>query len=127
MNYKLTLRILLGLLMLTAGLTKLFVSGVAGVTGMLSNNFLFSWAPGFWAWILIIGEIVFGITILTNFKANYTTYASWGASIILFIASITMVIKWNDIMGTSWSVFFFHLIAITSFMMLAEESKHHKH
>ena len=126
MNYKLTLRVLLGLLMLVSGLTKIFVAGPAGITQMLSNNFLLSWAPSFWAWILMIGETVFGLAILANFKRDYTRYSSWGASIILFIALITLVIKWSDIMTTSWSGFFFHLIAITSFMMLAEENKHHK-
>jgi len=42
-------RILLGLLMLVAGLIKIFVTHSSGVASMLSNNPLFAWAPMFWA------------------------------------------------------------------------------
>lgn len=51
-------RVLLGLVMLVPGLLKLFVTGSSGVTGMLSGIALFSWAPAFWAWILILSEII---------------------------------------------------------------------
>src|SRR3989344_1777083 len=69
---KLVNRILLGLLMLVPGLLKFFVIGSEGVAGMLSMIVLFSWAPAFWAWVLMISEVVFGVAILANYKLKYT-------------------------------------------------------
>jgi len=115
MEIKLIQRILLGLLMLVAGLLKLFVSGPSGVEGMLSGNFLFSWAPAFWVWILIIGEIGFGLAILANWKLKYT---AWIPVIILSIAVLTTTIKWSDIGSTGWSSVIFHLIAIVGYVEL---------
>ena len=56
--------ILLGLLMLVAGLNKLIIFKPEGVSGMLSGIFLFAWAPMFWAYVLILSEIIFGLLIL---------------------------------------------------------------
>jgi uncharacterized membrane protein YphA (DoxX/SURF4 family) len=113
-------RVLLGLLVLVPGLLKLLVTGPAGVTGMLSGNFLFSWAPAFWAWILIAGEILFGAAILLNWK---TEYASYGASAILFFALITAVIRWSDLGSTGWSNALLHLVAISNYLLLAMHVK----
>ena len=67
MNFKNVLtvnRILLGLLILVAGLTKLFVFTPSGVVENVTGKIvLFSWAPLFWAWVLILSEIIFGIAI----------------------------------------------------------------
>ena len=49
----------LGILMLTAGLIKLFVTGPVLVAGML--NGLGVPAPSFFAWVLIFGEILSGM------------------------------------------------------------------
>ena len=115
-NFNLVHRILLGLLMLVAGLLKLFVVGSSGVTGMLSGNFLFSWAPAFWAWVLIFGEILSGIAILANWQTKYT---AWVPVIILGFAVITMGINWSNIGSTGWSKVFLHLIAIWGFIGLS--------
>ncbi|MEX2017309.1 MAG: DoxX family membrane protein, partial [Candidatus Pacearchaeota archaeon] len=69
---KLTNRILLGLLILVPGIIKLFVSGPDAVIGMLSGIALFSWAPAFWAWVLMLSEVIFGLAILANYKLKYT-------------------------------------------------------
>src|SRR3989344_4150139 len=77
-------RILLGLLMLGAGLVKLFVFKSAGVTGMLSG-FGFP-APTFFAWVLILSEIVFGIAILLKWRLQYTV---WPPFVIMLVAGFT--------------------------------------
>lgn len=112
--------ILLGLLMLVPGLLKLFSSKVSGVSGMLSVNFLFSWAPMFWAVVLIIGEIGSGLAILGKWKLKYT---AWIPVIILGIAVLTVTIKWTNIGSTGWSSLIFHLIAISNYIMLSMKSK----
>lgn len=120
-NSKLVQRILLGLLILIPGLLKLLVSGPAGVTGMLSGNFLFSWAPAFWAWVLIIGEILAGIAILANWKIKYTALVP---AFILIIAVLTTTIRWSDLGSTGWSSVLLHLVAIWGYLTLAcDENK----
>ena len=59
-------RVLLGLLMLVPGLLKIFIMKPAAVVGMLSG-FGFP-VPTFFAWVLMLSEIVFGIAILANWK-----------------------------------------------------------
>ena len=103
-------RIVLGLVMLVPGLTKLFVNGSEGVSGMLSGMFLFSWAPMFWAWILILSEILFGLAILANYKLKYTVIPP---IIILLVAAF--LVSWG-----SWGSFFLHLAAITNLALLAK-------
>lgn len=111
--------ILLGLLMLVAGLTKLLVMGPDAVSGMMSGIALFSWAPLFWAWVLIILEIGAGIAILSKWKLFYATKV---AAIILLVATLTVSIKWTG-GGTSWNSVILHLIAITNYLMLGCSSK----
>jgi uncharacterized membrane protein YphA (DoxX/SURF4 family) len=111
--------ILLGLLMLVAGLTKLLVMGPDAVSGMMSGIALFSWAPMFWAWVLIILEIGAGIAILSKWKLFYATKV---AAIILLVATLTVTIKWTG-GGTSWNSVILHLIAITNYLMLGCKSK----
>jgi uncharacterized membrane protein YphA (DoxX/SURF4 family) len=110
--------ILLGLLMLVAGLTKLLVMGPDAITGMMSGIILFSWAPAFWAWVLIIAEIAVGITILSKWELKYSTKV---AAIILLVATLTVSIKWTG--GTSWNTVILHLIAITNYLVLGCTSK----
>jgi len=98
-------RILLGLVMLVAGLTKLFVSGPDAVTGMLSGIVLFSWAPVFWAWILILSEILFGAAIIANYKLKWTTIPPM---IILLVAAFA--VNWGR-----WSSFLLHLVVVSNY------------
>lgn len=113
-------RILLGLLMLVPGLTKLFVVGADGISGMLGGIFLFSWAPVFWAWVLILSEIVFGIAIIANWKVEKT---AWPPILIMVIAVLFMTIKWTEMAKTQWSSVIFHLIAITGYLMISKKFK----
>jgi uncharacterized membrane protein YphA (DoxX/SURF4 family) len=115
-NLGLANRILLGLLMLVPGLLKLLVVSPGGVTQMLSGNFLLSWAPAFWAWVLIIGEIGSGIAIFGNWRVKHTAIIP---VVILSIALLTMAIKWSAIGQTSWSNVLLHLVAISGYVTLS--------
>ena len=111
MNHKNILtanRNLLGLVMLVPGLLKLFSIGSAGVTQMLSGIALFAWAPGFWAWILIISEIVFGIAILASWKLEYSV---WPPVIIMLVAAFT--ISWGN-----WPTMLMHLVIASNYLLL---------
>ena len=88
-------RVLLGLAMLLPGLLKLFVMKPEAIVGMLGG--LGFPAATFFAWILILSEIVFGAAILLNWKLNYTTIPP---AIILIVASFT--VHWGNI-PTDWS------------------------
>ncbi len=105
-------RILLGLLMLGAGLVKLFVfkaSGVAAnVTGTIS---LFAWSPTFWAWVLILSEIVFGIAILLKWRLQYSV---WPPIVIMLVAGFT---NWPSEWG-KLSQLLMHLVIASNYFML---------
>jgi uncharacterized membrane protein YphA (DoxX/SURF4 family) len=90
-------------------LLKIFSTGSAGVAGMLSGIALFSWAPMFWAWILILSEIVFGIAILANWRLKYTVIPPM---IILLVATFT--VQWGN-----WSSVLLHLIAVSNLSLIA--------
>ena len=106
-------RILLGLLILVAGLTKLFVASLSKVIEMLSSNVLFAWAPGFWAWVLILSEIVFGIAILASWKLKYTV---WPPIVIMLVAAFT--VYWGN-----WSSFIMHIVVASNYLMLSYKSR----
>lgn len=111
--------ILLGLLMLVPGLLKLIVSGPSAITSMISSIVLFAWAPLFWAWILILSEIIFGVLILAKWKLNYTTIPP---IIILAVATLFLLIKWTSLTSTSWSSVLLHLVAITGYWTLGKSA-----
>lgn len=108
-------RILLGLLMLVAGLLKIFVTGFDAVSGMLSKIILFSWAPIFWAWVLIIGEVGSGLAVIANWKLKYTAMIS---VIILVIAIFIVSIKWTALGTTNWSGLILNLIVLNGYIIL---------
>jgi uncharacterized membrane protein YphA (DoxX/SURF4 family) len=116
-------RVLLGLVLLVPGLIKLFGSGFSGVAGFLGGNFLFSWAPLFWAILLVSGEIFFGTAILLNWKKPYGYY---GEAFILLMATITTGIKWTAIGTTSWSSVLLHLAVISNCLIFAKYSQKKK-
>lgn len=107
-NLMMVNRILLGLLMLVPGLLKLFVMGPSAVVGMLSGIALFSWAATFWAWVLILSEIVFGIAILASWRLKYTV---WPPVVIMLVAGL--VVNWG-----SWSSVILHLVAASNYLLL---------
>ncbi len=105
-------RILLGLLMLIPGLLKLFVIKPATVVGMLSTNVLFAWAPGFWAWVLILSEIVFGIAILARWKLEYTV---WPPVVIMIVAAFTA--SWGN-----WPTVLMHLVIASNYWLISRKA-----
>jgi uncharacterized membrane protein YphA (DoxX/SURF4 family) len=113
-------RVMLGLFMLIQGLLKVFVMGPDAVKGLLSGIVLFSWAPLFWAWVLIIFEIGSGLAIIANWKTKYTTIPP---IIILIVAVLFVVVKWSNLGQTSWSTLLLHLVAISNFILIGVQSR----
>ncbi|MDP4039612.1 MAG: DoxX family protein [Candidatus Pacearchaeota archaeon] len=107
-------RVILGLLMLVAGLLKLFVVKPAGVTGMLTG--LGFPAPLFFAWVLLLSEIIFGIAILAKYKLEWTT---WPPVIILVIAAFTA--SWAN-----WTTLILHIVAASNYWLLGVHSMNKK-
>lgn len=110
MYIKLINRVLLGLLMLVPGLMKLFVMGPSAVTGMLSG--LGFPAASFFAWILILSEIIFGLAILARWKLHYTV---WPPIVIMVVAGIATLVTAGEV---GVPIFLLHLVAATSYLML---------
>ena len=103
-------RILLGLLMLIPGCLKLFVMKPSSVSGMLAT--IGFPAATFFAWILIISEIVFGIAILTKWKLEYSV---WPPIVIMLVAAFTAnwPSEWSKL-----SSFLMHLVVASNLYML---------
>lgn len=80
------LRLGLGILFIFMGIGKF--QNPSGVTGML-QNIGFPVAI-FWAWLLLLSEIIFGAAILIGFKVKFTTIP---LIIIILIAIVTVQLK----------------------------------
>jgi len=106
-NVHLVNRILLGLVMLVPGIIKLFVIGPNGIIGMLSG--LGFPIVGFFAWVLILSEIIFGIAILANYKLKYTVFP---AIIILIVATFTVQLG-------NYSSMLTHLALVANYILIA--------
>ena len=105
------LRILLGLLFVIPGLGKLM--NPAMIIGMLGG--LGFPAPGFFGWLLLLSEIVFGLAVLVGYKVKWTV---WPLVIVLAIAILTVHLKTiSDPAGMINVVF--HLIGIAGLIVLA--------
>ncbi|MBS3081453.1 DoxX family protein [Candidatus Pacearchaeota archaeon] len=104
-------RILLGLVMLVPGLLKLFVMKPVAIVGLLSGLGFF--APTFFAWVLILSEIVFGIAILASWRLKYTV---WPPIIIMIVAAFT--VYWGN-----WSSFIMHIVVASNYLMLSYKSR----
>jgi uncharacterized membrane protein YphA (DoxX/SURF4 family) len=99
-------RWLLGLLMLVPGLMKLFVMKPSAVVSMLSG--IGFPAASFFAWVLILSEIVFGIAILANWKMEYSV---WPPIIIMLVAAFT--VAWGN-----WPTFLMHLVIASNYLLI---------
>jgi uncharacterized membrane protein YphA (DoxX/SURF4 family) len=108
-----TTRVLLGLVLLVAGLMKLLVMGHAAVSGMLGGMSLFSWAPGFWAWVLILAEILSGIAIVANYKMKWSTVPG----IIIFVVATFTAHRGN------WGQMLTHLTLASTLWMFRANSE----
>jgi uncharacterized membrane protein YphA (DoxX/SURF4 family) len=100
----------LGILMLTAGLVKLLVTGPVLVEAMLNGMGIP--APGFFTWVLIFGEILSGVLILARWNLRYITYVPM---VILTVAAFTSA--WGK-----WSTFLLHFVAVSSYWVLGQEN-----
>ena len=106
-------RIILGLLMLIPGLTKLFVMGPENVSGFLMG--LGFPVPMFFAILLIAVEIVFGIAVLANYKLEYTTIPPM---IVMIVAAFTVALP-----GANWPTFIMHFAVATNYWVFRAWSK----
>ena len=80
------LRLGLGVLFVAAGIMKL--TNVGGVVDLLSGIGF----PGatFWAWLLLLVEIVFGLLVLVGWKVKWTTIP---LIVVIVVAILTVSIK----------------------------------
>lgn len=110
-NAVLVNRIVLGLLFLVAGLMKLFVFKPSGVTGMLSELGF----PGamFFAWVLILVELLGGLSLIINWKAKYACYL---LIVVMVVAAFTSY--WAN-----WTQMLFHLAAATNLWVVSTQSR----
>jgi putative oxidoreductase len=104
-------RVLLGLTMLVPGLLKLFVMKPAAIIDML-GGFGFP-VPVFFAWVLILSEILFGIAILGNWKLRLTV---WPPVVILVVATFTAH------MG-NWPNMLVHLTLASNYWLLGSHAQ----
>ena|SRR3989344_336259 len=103
--------LLLGLVMLVPGLLKLLVIKPSAIVGMLSG--MGFPAPVFFAWVLILSEIVFGALILAKWKLHYTVIPPM---IILVIAAFTA--NWGN-----WAGLLLHLLVASNYWVLGSSAK----
>ena len=105
------LRVVLGLMFVIAGYKKF--TSPEGVVGMVSGLiFPLSTFPTFFAWVLILSELVFGALIIVGWKVKYT---AWPLAFIMLVAEVTVVAP----KGFWTSNSFFHLMAIVGLAILA--------
>jgi len=103
------LRVVIGLLFVIQGYRKF--TNPDGVVAMLTG-IGFPLAT-FFAWILLLSELVFGALILVGFKIKYT---AWPLAFILLVAELTVVMPGQGILSVNS---FFHVISIAALVVLA--------
>ena len=82
----------------------------SGIIGMLGN--LGFPAPSFFGWLLLLSEIVFGISVLIGWKLKYTV---WPLVIVLLVALIMVTLP--NIKQDQINVLF-HLLGIAGLISL---------
>ncbi|RZD30540.1 hypothetical protein CXT76_02370 [Candidatus Parvarchaeota archaeon] len=103
-------RLLLGGLFIFEACLKLFVIKPEGVTNIISN--LGFPLPLFFAWVLILSELVFGFSVFINWRLKLTT---WPLVIILVIAALSQ--STGD-----WFAIIVHLILASNLLALGSLS-----
>ncbi len=103
--------VLLALVMLVAGVLKVFVISPAGVTEMLAK-FGFP-AAGALAWLLIVAEIGSGLLILARWKLEYVT---WVPVVILVVAAFTPA-WWGQ-----WVQMLVHIALASNYVVLGQST-----
>jgi len=106
------LRIALGLFFLVPGLSKL--TNPAGIIGMLGG--LGFPLAGFFAWILLLSEIIFGASLIVGHKVKF---AVWPLFIILSVALLLVAIPNLDLSNnSSVMAVLWHLVGLTGLMSI---------
>lgn len=101
------LRLVLGFLFLVPGLMKLFnPKTIIGMLGGLGFP-----APMFFGWLLLLSEIVFGLSVLVGFKVKYTV---WPLVVVLVVATLTVYLPalGKDVMAPITVLF--HMLGIAA-------------
>jgi len=113
----LLLRLSLGLLFTIMGILKLLnPEGIIGMLGTLGFPL-----TGFLGWIVIFSEVIFGITLLVNYKVKYSTIP---LGIILIVALLFAALPNLDtgnpmtILGILW-----HIVALAGLAALHLDAK----
>lgn len=105
-------RIALGALFIISGLNKL--SNPAGTAGFLAN-LGFSGA-GFWAWVLLLSEITFGLLILIGWLTKLTI---WPLVIIMLVAIFKVYLPaYLDGQAAAKTNLLFHILTLASLLSL---------
>lgn len=103
------IRVIVGLFFLVMGTLKLLDPSMPA--GMLSG--LGFPAPMFFAWILLLSEIIFGLALLLGYM---TKYVVWPLTIVLVVAVLTVVLP-GFTMGSIANLFW-HLLGIGALVSL---------
>ncbi len=110
------LRVLLGLLFFVSGLFKLsdFGNGISITIGNIGFPF-----PMFWAWLVLICEIVFGFLVIFGIKMKYSI---WPLIVILTVAifgvNLPRALE-NPASVMGWSSVIFNLIVMSGLIDLS--------
>ncbi len=99
------LRLGIGGLFLTTGMLKLV--DPSAITGMLSN-FGFPGAS-FWAWLLILTELVCGAAVLVGFKLKWVTVP---LALVLVVASVLVAAGGNVLVALSNMALFAGVVSL---------------
>lgn len=83
----LTNRIILGLLMLIPGIFNIIA------IGDVATSFPYG---AFWAWVLVLSQLVFGLAVLIGWKMKYTALPP--ALILILAASLVWWTNWPQVL-----------------------------
>ena len=106
------LRIVIALMFITTGIGKLVDPGK--IVGLLQQ--LGVAAPTFFGWLVLIVEIVFGVTLLFGWKVEYNV---WPLMVILAMATFSVHIPQIGENPLAIVTTFLHLTAIAGLLNLA--------
>ena len=74
-------------------------------------------APTFFAWVLLLSELIFGLAVLVGYKVKYTALP---LAFVMLVAEVMVVIP-NPDQGILSTSSFFHLIAMAGLLTIALE------
>jgi len=105
------IRVVVGIMFVLTGLAKLMNPDIP--INLLSGIGFFSMAPVFWAWVLLLSELVFGVLVFVGYKVKYT---AWPLALVLVVAALTVGLpsQWNQSSG-----FFLHLTGAAACITIA--------